>query len=301
MPSTGAGFGFGGDDVSTLTDIQSQLDCYPPSMRRVADAVLARPQVVLELTITELALACSTSETTVVRFCQMLGFSGFSPFKLSVAAELATESARHSGPALDGTDVLATDGLDAVVAKVSAVEMLALRETASGLDLEALKAVIDRVVSAPTIVLHGVGASGLGADDLAHKLQHIGHRAFCDRDSHSAIALAALLREEDIAIGFSHNGRTRETVEFLRVARGTGAMAVAITNAESSPITTMADFVLRTAVRETKLRPGAMASRIAQLTLVDYIFVGVAQARYEASVEALQLGRAGVSGLRTNS
>jgi DNA-binding MurR/RpiR family transcriptional regulator len=230
--------------LSTLTDIQSRLDSYPPSIRRVADTVLATPQVVLELTITELARACDTSETTVVRFCRTLGFSGVRPFKLSVAAELATESVRHAGPALEGSDILATDDLAAVVAKVSAVEMLALRETASGLDLEALQAVIDRIISASTIVLHGVGASGLGADDLAHKLQQIGHRAFCDRDSHSAIALASQLREDGVAIGFSHNGRTRETVEFLRAARGTGATAVAITNTRHSPITANADFAL---------------------------------------------------------
>ena len=275
--------------LSTLTDIQARLDSYPQSIQRVADAVLATPELVLELTITELAHYCRTSETTVVRFCRTLGFSGFRPFKLSVAAELATESARHVGPALEGTDILATDGLAAVVAKVSAVEMLALRETASGLDLDALKATIDRIVSASTIVLHGVGASGLAAGDLAHKLQRIGHRAFSDHDSHNAIALAALLSEDGVAIGFSHDGRTRETVEFLRVARAAGATTVAITNAE---------FVLRTAVRETDLRPGAMASRIAQLTLVDYVFIGVAQSRYDESVEALRLSRASVSQLR---
>jgi DNA-binding MurR/RpiR family transcriptional regulator len=301
MPIHNAELRVAGAGVSTLTDIQSRLDAYPPSIRRVADAILSRPQVVLELTITELAHACSTSETTVVRFCRTLGFSGLRPFKLSVAAELATESARHAGPALEGTDILATDDLAAVVAKVSAVEMLALRETASGLDLAALKAVIERIVSASTIVLHGVGASALGADDLTHKLQHIGRPAFCDHDSHSAIALAALLHEDGVAIGFSHGGRTRETVEFLRVARRTGATAVAITNARRAPITTNAAFVLHTAVRETELRPGAMASRIAQLTLVDYIFVGVAQARYAESVEALRLSRASVSALRAES
>jgi hypothetical protein len=34
--------------------------------------------------------------------------------------------------------------------------------------------------------------------------------------------------------------------------------------------------VLTTAVRETTFRSGAMASRLAQLTLVDFMFVGVA-------------------------
>src|SRR6202012_2535969 len=110
--------------------IQARLDTYPPSIQRVAEAVLKRPQIVLELTITELAHACHTSETTVVRFCRTLGFSGFSSFKLQVAAELATESARQEGPALEGTDILAGDGLADVVAKISAAETLAMRETA---------------------------------------------------------------------------------------------------------------------------------------------------------------------------
>ncbi len=260
--------------------------------------MLARPQLVLELTITELAHACNTSETTVVRFCRTLGFSGFSPFKLQVAAELASESARREGPALDGTDILATDGLAEVVAKVSAAEALAMRETAAGLDLAVLREVIDRIVAANAIVLHGVGASGLGAEDLAHKLQRIGRSAICDHDTHNAVTLAALLRADGVAIGFSHSGRTRETIEFLRVARAGGATAIAITNGERNPISAGADLVLRTAVRETALRSGAMASRIAQLTLVDYIFVGVAQASYDESVEALRVTREAIGGMR---
>lgn len=284
--------------MSTQTDIQARLDSYPPSIRRVAGAVLSRPQVVLELTITELAHACDTSETTVVRFCRTLGFSGFGPFKLQVAAELATESARNEGPALDGTDILATDGLAEVVAKVSAAEVLAIRETATGLVLDVLKDVIDRIVVASSIVLHGVGASGLGADDLAHKLQRIGRGAVFDHDSHNAITLAALLREGDVAIGFSHSGRTLEAIEFMRAAHSGGATAIAITNGEGTPIEAYADLVLRTAVRETAFRSGSMASRIAQLTLVDYIFVGVARAQYDVSIEALQRTHTSVAALR---
>lgn len=284
--------------MSTQTDIQARLDAYPPSIQRVAGAVLARPQIVLELTITELAHTCHTSETTVVRFCRTLGFSGFSPFKLRIAAELATESVRNEGPALDGTDILATDGLAEIVAKVTAAETLAMRETAAGLDLEVLREVIDRIATAGSIVLYGVGASGLGADDLAHKLQRIGRSAICDHDTDNAITLAALLRSDGVAIGFSHSGRTRATIDFLRVARDGGATAIAITNGKRTPIVSGTDLVLHTAVRETALRSGAMASRIAQLTLVDYIFVGVAQASYDDSVEALRVTREAIGSTR---
>ncbi len=44
--------------------------------------------------------------------------------------------------------------------------------------------------------------------------------------------------------------------------------------------------MLTTAARETTFRSGATASRLAQLTVVDCVFVGVAQQTYEASQRA---------------
>jgi DNA-binding MurR/RpiR family transcriptional regulator len=60
----------------------------------------------------------------------------------------------------------------------------------------------------------------------------------------------------------------------------------------------VADHVLTTAVRETTFRSGAMASRLAQLTLVDFMFVGVAQQTTETTRAALEATLAAVSGHR---
>jgi len=49
-----------------------------------------------------------------------------------------------------------------------------------------------------------------------------------------------------------------------------------VTNFPWSPITEVADFVLITVARETAFRSGAMTSRIAQLTVVDCLFVTLA-------------------------
>jgi DNA-binding MurR/RpiR family transcriptional regulator len=49
----------------------------------------------------------------------------------------------------------------------------------------------------------------------------------------------------------------------------------------------MADIVITTSARETTFRSGAMASRIAQLTLIDVLFVLVAQQRIDDANEAL--------------
>lgn len=83
--------------VSIQTSIQSHVDSFPPTMRRVADVILERPQIVMENTISELARACDTSEASIVRFCRALGFTGYPQLKLQLAAELAKESAEFGG------------------------------------------------------------------------------------------------------------------------------------------------------------------------------------------------------------
>ncbi len=47
--------------------------------------------------------------------------------------------------------------------------------------------------------------------------------------------------------------------------------------------------MLVSAGRETEFRPGALASRISQLLIVDCIFVGVAQRTFIASDAALRV------------
>ena len=72
-----------------------------------------------------------------------------------------------------------------------------------------------------------------------------------------------------------------------REAGHRGAVTAALTNFSRSPITEVADQVLTTAVRETTYRSGAMASRIGQLTVIDCLFIGVAQRHIDEAKAAL--------------
>ena len=103
-----------------------------------------------------------------------------------------------------------------------------------------------------------------------------------------AITSAALLGPGDVAIALSHTGTTVDTIDALREARSHGATTVAVTNYPRSPICAAANFVLLTAARETAFRSGAMTSRIAQLTVVDCLFVVLAQHDLPASRSALE-------------
>ena len=88
---------------------------------------------------------------------------------------------------------------------------------------------------------------------------------------------ASLLGTADVAVGFSHSGSTLVTIDALQIARKSGARTIAITNYISSPIAEMADVVICSTARGSPLLGENAAARIAQLTLLDAIFVLVAQ------------------------
>jgi DNA-binding MurR/RpiR family transcriptional regulator len=161
-----------------------------------------------------------------------------------------------------------------------------------------LEKVVAGLATADRSVTFGIGASALGAGDLTQKLLRIGRVSLSFLDSHEAIASASLLKRGDIAIGFTHSGQTREIAYFLRAAKAGGATTVAITNTSGTAVTELADLTLFTRVRETVFRSGAMASRIAQLSLVDCVFVGVAQRDHTVTLKALSATYDSVSPLR---
>lgn len=286
----------GTEVTSIAVKLRAILPSLSPSEQRVANRVLEDPRGVAASTITALAQRCGTSETTVIRFCRSLGLSGYPQLRLT----LATEAGRaDTGPTrVVGSDIGPGDDLAQIVEKIAFADARAVEETASQLDLTSLQAVVAALVAARRIDVYGVGASAFIAMDFQQKLHRIGQVAFAWSDTHIALTSAALLKPGDVAIGVSHTGVTTDTIDALAEARRRGATTVALTNFPRSPITEVADHVLTTAVRETTFRSGAMSSRLAQLTLVDFLFVGVAQQTYTETRAALEATYIAVSGHR---
>jgi DNA-binding MurR/RpiR family transcriptional regulator len=260
-----------------------------PAEQRVAHVVINAGAGASRFTITELAERAGTSETTVIRFCRAMGFGGYPELRLTLAAEAGRAAEAANGPTEMGSDISPHDSLDEVVKKIAFADARAVEDTAAQLDVGELERVVGRVAKARRVDIYGVGASAFVAQDFQQKLHRIGRVAFAWCDLHIALTSAALLGKQDVAFGISHTGTTMDTIEAFSEAGRRGATTVALTNFPKSPLASVADFVLTTAARETTFRSGAMASRLAQLTVVDCVFVGVAQRTYAQTKRALEV------------
>ena len=278
----------GAAPASVSIRIRSAMPTLRPSEQPIARLFLDEPESAASLSIVDIAQRCGTSTTSVVRFYKRLGYRRFTDLRIDLAEQTAHERASVAGFAAISGDIDQTDSLADIVAKVARNETLSISDTATTLDLARLEKAVRAIVGARRIDTFGVGASAFVGQDLQQKLSRIGRVALAWTDAHSAWTSAATLDSECVAIAISHSGTTLDTVEYLEVARQRGARTVALTNFDSSPLTTHADIVLTTAARETRFRSAALGSRIAQLMVIDCLFTGIAQASYDQSMEALR-------------
>ncbi|GAA1677625.1 MurR/RpiR family transcriptional regulator [Nonomuraea maheshkhaliensis] len=280
------------DAETLLIRIRAAMPALRPSERRIAGEFTGDPAAAANLSIAQLAARCETSTTSVVRFYQRMGYAHYKDFRIDLTRAVAREeiARREAGPNVPEAsgDIDRNDSLEGIVSKVAMNETLSIADTARSLDMDALGRAVALLLAARRIDSFGVGASALVGLDLQQKLSRIGRTALNWHDAHSAWTSAATLSAGCVAVAVSHSGATVDTVEFLAIARRSGAATVAITNFHDSPLARAADVTLTTAARETKFRSGALGSRIAQLMVVDCLFTGVAQASYDESMRALR-------------
>ena len=231
---------------SVLVTIQSLLPDLAPAERRVGQAALDDPSGTAASTIGQLARACRTSETTVLRFARAIGFHGYPELRLALAAEIGRAEA--AGAVYVSGEILPDDRIADVIGKIGAADADAISATADQLDPKLMEKVARALGKARRIDLYGVGASAHVAQDFQQKLHRIGRLAFASADPHAARGSAALLRRGDVGMAMSHTGATLDTIECLAIARASGATTIALTNHPRSPIVEHATYTLTTAV-----------------------------------------------------
>ncbi|TDT50946.1 MurR/RpiR family transcriptional regulator [Fonticella tunisiensis] len=280
--------------MSCLLAIKNNFEQYTSSEKKIAEYIIENPSEIYKLSTSELAELTKTSTASVVRFAKKLGYEGFQELKI----ELARENAINSDIKEDYGYIDTHDSVKDIILKIGRKNMNIIEETVKLLDEKQVGEAIKAILNARKVYLFGVGVSGLIAMDLQHKLLRINKNVQTHMDSHMQMSLAALTTSEDLAIAISYSGRTREVYNCLSEAKKNGAKCISITKYGSNPISEISDIRLQVSGIEKDIRVGAISSRIAQLTLIDILFVGVAKENFDVVEKYLKATRRMVSDLK---
>jgi DNA-binding MurR/RpiR family transcriptional regulator len=152
------------------------------------------------------------------------------------------------------------------------------------------------ILEARRILLIGVGTSGIIAKDFWTRLYRVNLNANYFDNQTSMKMATAVVGQEDLVFAISHSGSTTGVISSLQAAREQGARTIGLTNYLNSPLAHVADILLLTSSRESGIREEEMTARIAQLAVMDAVFVTLANRSYERSSSYLKKTRAAVSG-----
>ncbi|TNB46699.1 MurR/RpiR family transcriptional regulator [Martelella lutilitoris] len=282
--------------MSVLKVIEAQMDGLSPADRQIGRYILDNPDEVLRLSSARLAEETGRSQSSVVKFAQKFGFSGYQDMKFAVSKAQAREW-RAPG-ALHSTIELG-DSPATVAQKMLSSKMHAMQQTIAANDERDIARVMDLIDTAGRIHVAGVGASSLVARDFCLKLQKLGRYALHDADSHVQMANVSASKAGDVLFALSHSGTSIETVRIAELAEKRGATVVSITGPQHNPIARGAGVTLYTIADEERVRSSAITARDAQLMLTDFLFILLLQRQKDAgdyiadsgeAVTALKLG-----------
>lgn len=255
----------------------------------IADYILNNPQKIVHSTINQVADDLGVADSTVFRFCQRIGFKGYQAMKIALATEIVE-------PIQDiHENILENDSEKTIAEKVFRSNIRTLEDTLKILDDQAFHEVISAILGARKVELFGSGGSNVIAMDAYHKLIRTGISVNVQSDTHMQLMSASQLTNEDVAIIISHTGASKDMMHILEVVKANGVKTIGITNFAKSPLSQGVDIALYTMSEETDYRSEALSSRIAQLAMIDAIYVNVLMAMKDTGKEALQKVRAAIS------
>ncbi|MBL1415388.1 MAG: MurR/RpiR family transcriptional regulator, partial [Moritella sp.] len=253
--------------MSMLEKIIQNLEIFSKSEKKVADVILESPQSAIHSSIATLAKVADVSEPTVNRFCRRLDTKGYPDFKLHLAQSLA------NGTPYVNRHVEANDGPEVYTSKIFESTIAHLDSAKNSLDPELVNKAVDLLIQAKQISFFGLGASASVARDAENKFFRFNVPVICFDDIMMQRMSVINSTEDSVVVLFSHTGRTKSMVDVAKLARENDAIVIGIT-AENSPLAEYCNLVISLDVLEDTDVYMPMASRVAQLVLVDVLATG---------------------------
>lgn len=276
-----------------MGNIRKQIEKGYADLRRseklAADYMLEHMEQIPDLSIDRLARGAGVSQPTVLRMLRSVGFSGYRDFCYRLVAELAKKAGAGEGgkDPMYGYALNKSTPLEEIPFSLAATTQKMLEETIKNFSGKTYQKTVKALANARLIDIYGVENSEATALDLLTKLLYLGLPCRYFSDCYHQQIAAGALTPEDVAVGISYSGESKDTVDSLRRAKKAGACTIAVTNFKDAAISRYADILICTS-QEQLMYGDAIFSRSCQILVVDMIYMGIISLDYERYTDRLK-------------
>jgi RpiR family carbohydrate utilization transcriptional regulator len=244
-----------------------------PAGKKIADYILNNAEDVLNISIKEMAEKLSLNEATVVKFCRYLGYKGYKEFRVEFIKDFTIKA--NTADNYFFKEEYSGD----VVQDIFFRHINNLKDNIKNVNYDELNKAVSIIKKAKRIIFFASGASIAVAFDSFTRFLMAGFNPVVFFDQDSQRLLSGNLNKDDVAIGISLTGETISVINCMKNAKKNYAKTICLTSSYNSAITKYSDIKLFTIPIKSKYQRTDMHSRMAQIAMMDCIFIKLALSR----------------------
>lgn len=224
--------------IDELCNIRSTSENMPKSYQKIMEYLKEHTSDFDSLSITQLARKIKVDPANITRFCQSLGFSGFSDFKFSMKHNITSTAVSHT------STFLKEDSTAETLRKVQIAYQQLIGEVFDLLDSNSIERAAQKIFQAGIVHIYSQDGNMMAAQFAQFIFWQIGIRSYIFSDVNLALTSAAHLKRGDVALGIAFSGDAKMTVDAIEIAKEHHATIISICGFSTSLLAKAADISL---------------------------------------------------------
>jgi len=251
-----------------MRSIQVKFPRLSKGQKLIAEYILKHYDKAAFMTAAKLGSSVGVSESTVVRFANELGFSGYPKLQKSLQELIKNKLTTVQRIELSNDFITQENALKGVLK----ADMENIRATLEKINHKTFEEVVNSLFEAKKIYIIGLRSSSALAEFLAFYLNLILDNVKVVAYGVSDIFEQMLnVSEEDVVIGIGFPRYATRTIEALAFAKSRNANVVAITDSLLSPLAGKADYTL---IAQSNMA-SFVDSLVAPLSVINALIIAV--------------------------
>ncbi|MBE6659397.1 MAG: MurR/RpiR family transcriptional regulator [Ruminococcaceae bacterium] len=265
-----------------LTKIETMMPEFSKGQKAIGRYMLEHYDKAAYLTASKLGAVVRVSESTVVRFAIELGFEGYPELQKSLQELIRTKLT--SVQRMEITNDRIGDG--EVLSKILAGDIEKIRTTLDRIDQSAFDAAVDAIIGAKHIYISGMRSASLLSGFLGYYFNLMFPDVRTVQATSSSEMFEQLFRIEggDVFIGISFPRYSKRIIDAIDFAKSKGAVTVALTDSETSPLAAGADHLL---IARSDMA-SFVDSYVAPLSVINALIVAVSKKKQQDVSETFE-------------
>lgn len=265
-----------------LTKIETMMPEFSKGQKAIGRYMLEHYDKAAYLTASKLGAVVHVSESTVVRFAIELGFDGYPELQKSLQELIRTKLT--SVQRMEITNDRIGDG--EVLTKILSGDIEKIRTTLDRIDQNAFDAAVDAIIDAKHIYISGMRSASLLSGFLGYyfNLMFPDVRTVQATSSSEMFEQLFRIEEGDVFIGISFPRYSKRIIDAIDFAKSKGAVTVALTDSDTSPLAAGADHLL---IARSDMA-SFVDSYVAPLSVINALIVALSKKKKQDVAETFE-------------